>query len=146
MKRVVIGIGVAALAAGSGCKSESTSAAKNDTPAAVTAQIDRGAQVYGMNCAKCHGDAGEGAKAPPLVGKNALPLKREGAKKRTGEFHTAMDVAAFVTKNMPPDEEKRKAIPESDYWAVLAFDLNANGVKLTEPVTPQNASKIVLHP
>jgi hypothetical protein len=34
---------------------------------------------------------------------------------------------------------------ERDYWAVLAFALNANGVKLTEPVSPSNASSIKLH-
>lgn len=62
------------------------------------------------------------------------------------EFRTAMDVARFVTSNMPPNESMRARMTERDYWAVLAFDLKANGVSQTQPVGPQNASAIVLHP
>lgn len=110
-------------------------------------QISRGAAVFAGNCASCHGNSGQGTdKAPALVGAGALPLyPRPDAMYRTTDFHTAMDIAAFVTKNMPPKESLRKAIPESDYWAVLAFALSANGVKLTEPVGPNNATGIVIH-
>src|SRR5256885_1466858 len=60
-------------------------------------QADRGAKLFAKNCAKCHGDAGQGSKkAPPVVGKEALPLDpAKTAKKRTTKFHTAMDVAFF---------------------------------------------------
>jgi hypothetical protein len=37
-------------------------------------------------------------------------------------------------------------LSEPDYWAVLAFALQANGVELTEPVGPGNAGAIILHP
>jgi hypothetical protein len=37
-------------------------------------------------------------------------------------------------------------LKESDYWAVLAFALDANGVELSEPVGPGNAGSIALHP
>jgi cytochrome c len=143
--RVVMGVGAAALAA-AGCKSEQASTMK-DQPAftSASAQIDHGGKMFATHCAKCHGASGEGGKGPPLVGKDALPLRREGAKVRTGEFRTAMDIAAFVTKNMPPSEEARAKLTERDYWAILAFDLNANGVKLTEPVGPHNASGIKIH-
>ena len=149
-KRVIMGLGVGVAAVASawvmGCKTDHAAATKND-PAFTTAQaqIDHGAKVFGNNCAKCHGASGEGGKAPALVGKDALPLTRPGAKRRTGEFRTAMDIAAFVTKNMPPSEEARAKLTERDYWSVLAFALNANGVKLTEPVGPQNASAIKIH-
>jgi mono/diheme cytochrome c family protein len=113
----------------------------------VKAQADRGAVVYAANCARCHGDHGEGKKGPPLVGPSALPLNpRPDQKLRTGQFHNALDVAKFVTTNMPPDEDDRKKITESDYWAVLGFDLGANKVALKEPVGPGNAASIVLHP
>jgi S-disulfanyl-L-cysteine oxidoreductase SoxD len=113
----------------------------------VKSQIARGAVVFGDNCATCHGDKGQGKKAPPLVGPGALPLNpRPDQKLRTMQFRTAMDVAKFVTTNMPPDADDRRKIPESDYWAVLAFDLDANGVKLKDPVSPANAGSIVLHP
>jgi mono/diheme cytochrome c family protein len=113
----------------------------------VKAQVERGGVVFGANCASCHGDHGQGKKGPPLVGSGALPLNpRPDQKLRTMPFHNALDVAKFVTTNMPPDADDRKKIPESDYWAVLAFDLDANGVKLKEPVGPGNAASIVLHP
>jgi mono/diheme cytochrome c family protein len=116
-------------------------------PHTVTSQVQLGKEVFAANCARCHGDAGEGKKGPPLVGPNALPLDpRPDQKVRKQPFHTALDVAQFVTHNMPPDADDRKKLRESDYWAVLAFDLNANGVALKEPVGLGNASSIVLHP
>jgi len=153
MRQIVMGLGLGALVFGlASCKSEHAAAAK-DEPAftSAKAQIDHGATVFANNCAKCHGSSGEGGttpnggKAPPLVGTDALPLKRPDAKFRTGEFRTAMDIAAFVTKNMPPSAEARAKLTEKDYWAVLAFDLNANGVKLSEPAGPHNAAGIKIH-
>src|SRR5881394_3415011 len=76
------------------------------TPAAadpVAAQIEEGKGLYVANCAKCHGDAGQGTKeAPAVVGKDAFPLKAPDGRKRDAEFHTAADVFAWTTKNMPP--------------------------------------------
>ncbi len=113
----------------------------------AAAQVRRGGEVYGANCAGCHGDSGQGTRrGPRLVGEGALPLYREQAKARTGAFHNAMDIALFATQNMPPDEEDRAEMAEADYWAVLAFALSANGVSLAEPVSPENAASIVLHP
>ena len=59
---------------------------------------------------------------------------------------TAMDVAQFVTKNMPPDEADREEMNTTEYWSVLAFALSANGVALEQPVSASNAPTIVLHP
>jgi cytochrome c len=117
-------------------------------PTPVEAQLKSGGAVYGANCAKCHGNAGQGTKkAPAIVGPGALPkLPRLDQKVRRNEFRTAMDVATFVTANMPPDEELRAKMQEQQYWDVLAFALNANGVKLQEPVGPHNAAGILLHP
>ena len=36
--------------------------------------------------------------------------------------------------------------PIDQYWAILAFDLQANGVKLTQLASPGNAASIVIHP
>jgi cytochrome c len=116
-------------------------------PTTAAAQIDRGAKVFAKNCARCHGDAGQGSrKAPPLVGKDALPLAPREGQDRKALFHTALDVARFATHEMPPDEEARARMTETDYWAVLAFALSANGVKSSEVVGPNNAGSIVLHP
>jgi cytochrome c len=111
------------------------------------AQIDEGKKLYGKHCAKCHGDNGQGGKkAPPVVGKDALPLDPPAnAKLRTDKFHTAADVGTFVAKNMPL--KKGGSLKEDEYWAILAFDLSANGVAAAagQKIGPDTAAKIVLH-
>ena len=110
------------------------------------AQVQQGQKLYGKYCAGCHGDAGEGSKkAPPVVGKAALPLDPPaGAKVRKTRFHTAADVANFVVKSMPA--KKPGSLKADEYWAILAFDLKANGVDVKEKVDPASAAKVVLHP
>jgi hypothetical protein len=95
---------------------------------------------------KLRGGSGEGAKAPRVVGldKGALPLDPPAtAKFRKAQFKTAADVATFVVKNMPPGGGS--SLEESDYWAILAFDLHANGVDLPKKVDGSNASEVVIH-
>lgn len=117
------------------------------SPRTADQQIARGGQLFVANCAKCHGDSGQGSEdAPPLVGQGALPLDPRPEQKRAVKFHTAQDVAQFVTTQMPPKESARAKITPDDYWAILAFALNANGVALKEPAGPGNAASIVLHP
>ncbi|MEJ7596604.1 MAG: c-type cytochrome [Kofleriaceae bacterium] len=112
---------------------------------ALAAQIERGGKLFGANCAKCHGDAGQGtAKGPPVVGKEAFPLKpREGAK-RDVEFRTAADVFTWTTVHMPGDAPG--TLETDEYLAIFAFDLTANGVKLSAPLDGPAAAAIVLHP
>ena len=124
-----------------------TSFARAQDPAAAAAeQAARGGKLYGQHCAKCHGDAGQGTKkGPPVVGKDALPLDpRPTQKLRKTQFRTAGDVADFVVKNMPGD--KPGSLKADEYFAILAFDLKANGVALTRPVDGPVAAGIVLHP
>ena len=132
------------------CYACSSSPKPAQSPAAANSaasQIEAGKAVYVEHCAACHGDAGQGSKkAPPLVGSNALPLDPRPGQKRAAQFHTAMDIALFATKNMPPDESDRAEMSTPEYWDVLAFALSANGVKLQQPVGPDNAAAIVLHP
>ena len=140
---------VVTLLVSAACKDTDSKPAKtaSTAPASVTAQVEHGATVYAANCAECHGKSGEGKKGPRLVGSGAFPLNpRPDQKVRKIAFHTAADVATFVTQNMPPSADARADIEESDYWAVLAFALSANGVKLQAPVGPGNAKSIVLHP
>ncbi len=119
----------------------------SNEPMTFAAQVAAGQKLYGEQCASCHGSSGEGAKAPRVVGmdKGALPLAPPpSAKARKGEFRTAADVAGFVVKTMPP--KAPGSLPESDYWAILAFDLHANGVDLPKKLDASNASEVVLHP
>jgi S-disulfanyl-L-cysteine oxidoreductase SoxD len=101
-------------------------------PADFGEQVARGEKVYGVQCAGCHGDAGQGKPGggPPVVGleKGALPLKPPSGSKRTTEFKTVADIADYVVKTMPPNAPG--SLSAEDYYAVLAFDLKANGIDL----------------
>jgi len=101
-------------------------------PATFAEQVTLGRTLYAENCAKCHGDNGEGTKgAPAVVGldKGALPLDPpESRQYRKSKFETVADVADFVVKNMPPN--KAGTLTAEQYYAILAFDLKANGIEL----------------
>jgi cytochrome c len=141
---IAISAGFAALAIAS--IAHHAQAAEQANPQGA-AQADRGAKLFGQYCAKCHGDSGQGSKrAPPVVGKEALPLDPpKTAKHRTERFHTAMDVASFVVKNMPAN--KPGSLKPEEYFDILAFDLKANGVNVSDKtIDAETAKKIVLHP
>ena len=109
-------------------------------------QADDGGKLFGKYCSKCHGDAGQGTKkGPAVVGKTALPLDPPtGAKVRKTQFKTAQDVAAFVAANMPAN--KPGSLTVDQYYAILAFDLKANGVDVSkEKIDPTTAAAIKLH-
>jgi cytochrome c len=109
-------------------------------------QVTQGGKLFAKHCAKCHGKAGEGTKkAPPVVGKEALPLDPPpGAKVRKTQFHTAQDVAEFAATKMPAN--KPGSLTPDEYYAILAFDLKANGVDVTgKKIDPKTAAEIKLH-
>jgi mono/diheme cytochrome c family protein len=125
-----------------------TATADDKKPSPVDAQIAEGKKLYLAKCASCHGNAGEGKKdAPPVVGKDAFPLDPRPKAKRDVKFHTAADVFAWATKNMPPKKAGKPAevLTTAQYLAIFAFDLTANGIKLDKPLDGAAAAKIVLH-
>lgn len=100
-------------------------------PQNFAAQVATGQKLYGEKCAKCHGDSGEGKKGPAVVGlaKGALPLDPPPtAKVRKKQFKTVADIADFVVTSMPPDAAG--SLSADEYYAILAFDLKANGIDL----------------
>jgi cytochrome c len=114
--------------------------------AADEAQAARGAKLFAKQCAQCHGNAGQGTKkAPPVVGSAALPLDPPAnAKVRKTQFHTAADVAQFVATKMPAP--KPGSLTADEYYAILAFDLKANGVDVSkQKIDPSTAAEIKLH-
>jgi mono/diheme cytochrome c family protein len=124
-----------------------TTAAASSGATDGKAQATRGGQLYGQHCASCHGAGGEGNdKAPPVVGKAALPLDPPAtAKYRKTQFHTARDVYDFTKANMPA--KAPGSLAEDEYLSIVAFDLQANGVDLTgKTITPDSLIGIVLHP
>ena len=127
------------------CSKNEPAPAAPAEPATATAQIERGKQLYGERCAKCHGDGGQGTdKGPPVVGKDAFPQQPRQGAKRNVEFRTAADVFAWATQHMPGDAPGTMSTDE--YLAIFAFDLTANGVKLDKPLDGPAAQAIVLHP
>lgn len=119
-------------------------AAPESTPAPTfAAQVALGGELYGQRCASCHGASGEGGeRAPRVVGiaEGALPLAPRPGSHRTAEFHTVADVASFAVATMPPSAPG--SLSADEYWAILAFDLHANGIDLDEPLTPELAQTL----
>lgn len=115
-------------------------------PTPFMLQAARGAELFGVHCAHCHGSAGQGTEdAPRLVGldEGALPLEpRPEAEFRTTRFETVGDIAAFASVNMPADNPGSLEIDE--YFAILAFALSANGIVLEDELTPEVADTLVI--
>lgn len=103
-------------------------------PATFAEQVALGQQLYGTNCAVCHGDKGQGTgDAPRLVGidEGALPLKAPDSRMlRHEDFVTVGDVASFVVMNMPPN--KAGSLSNDQYLSIVAFAIDANGVMLDQ--------------
>ena len=123
--------------------SSSSPAAK--PPATFAAQVAHGRTLYAENCAKCHGDSGEGTDdAPRIVGlkQGALPLDPPASRKfRKSRFVTVADVAEFAMEYMPP--KQAGTLTNEEYLAVIAFDLKANGIDLgQEPLTMAKAKTL----
>jgi len=143
-------LGAAAFSVLGSCASNPPPAAASGAAAAAPTsfadQVAQGQTLYGANCAKCHGDAGQGTdKGPKVVGikDGALPLDPPAERKyRKSKFVTVADVAEFTVANMPPG--KAGSLTADQYWAILAFDLHANGIDLPAPLTPDQAKTLTI--
>jgi polar amino acid transport system substrate-binding protein len=79
-------------------------------------QVAIGKAVFLAECAKCHGEKGEGKTGRQLVAPWD-PL---------AGYRTADNLFAYMSRAMPFDDPG--SLREQDYWDVIAFLLNANGV------------------
>lgn len=117
-----------------------------EAPQTFEEQAARGAVHFGRYCARCHGDSGQGTdRAPRLVGleEGALPLDPPATRKvRKEQFVTVADVANFAVANMPPDDPG--SLSTEQYLAVLAFDLQANGITLEQPLDLELAETLTI--
>jgi cytochrome c len=133
------------IAGGAGCATTSSAPTATPAPTSFADQVALGATLYSQDCASCHGDAGQGDKAPRVVGlkDGALPLDPPADRKfRKSQFVTVADVATFTVANMPP--KKGGSLTGDQYWAILAFDLHANGVDLPAALTPAVAATLTI--
>jgi len=145
--RAVLGC-LAAVAALSACsddgdkeKDESASSGAE----AFETQAERGQGLYGQHCASCHGASGQGGdEAPPVVGLDdgALPRQPRAGAVRDTEFVTVADVAEFVVENMPPSDPG--GLSTEEYLAILAFDLQANGITLEQELDLELAASLTI--
>ena len=115
-------------------------------PTTFAEQVAVGQKLFADNCASCHGAGGEGdGQVPRVVGldKGALPLDAAPGSSRKVQFHNAADVGGWAAKNMPPNQTG--SLKDWQYWAIIAFDLKANGVTLDKKVDASSAKDVVLH-
>ena len=134
-----------AMTVGACATTSSTPAPSAAAPTSFAAQVAAGETLYAQSCASCHGDSGQGGKAPRLVGlkEGALPLDPPADRQyRKGQFVTVADVATFAVANMPP--KKAGTLTGDQYWAIVAFDLHANGIDLPAPITPAVAATLTI--
>ncbi len=116
-------------------------------------QARSGENIYKHQCARCHGDRGEGKddsfrglRAPELIGPSALPCKpRPFQKIRQHDFRTVKDVYDYVSALMPADQPA--SLESAQYWSVLAYTLQANG-KTADGVRldATSSAQMILHP
>ncbi|HEV2198838.1 MAG TPA: cytochrome c [Bryobacteraceae bacterium] len=88
--------------------------------------VAAGREVFAARCAKCHGEKGEGAVGPTLVGgqgtlDSAKPLKTVGS-----FWPYATTLWDYINRAMPFDQPGLLKPPE--VYAVVAFILNLNGI------------------
>src|SRR5687767_4794044 len=98
---------------------------------AAEQQIVKGQNVYQEHCARCHGDQGEGKRGPILIG------PRHGMR----GYGTAQGLYTYTSQIMPFDAAG--SLSSEEYWAVLAYLLDANGVALPQTaLSTANAEQI----
>jgi cytochrome c len=112
----------------------------------TAAQVDKGREVFRLQCARCHGPDGQGIMdvyrgmtAPPLIGPTAFPLNpRPYQKMRHFQFRTVRDIYEFASAVMPADQPA--SLTAEDYWNAIAYLLNANGTPVNGQLLNEDAA------
>src|SRR5215469_658608 len=94
--------------------------------------VAQGREVFATRCSRCHGEKGEGAVGPTLVGGHgtlttAKPLKTVGS-----YWPYATTVWDYINRAMPFDQPGLLKPPE--VYAVVAYVLNLNGIIANDQV------------
>lgn len=152
----LIGIGCAAIQTG----------ASVDELSKARGQSSQGANVYASECAKCHGDRGQGmGDVPDVMGPGALPenprnsasasssamgdpqlLQLQAQARPAGAawrdpFRTAQDLFNFLSTHMP--KGRVGEVKPADLWAVTSYMLAVQGAQMPPSgAGPANANSI----
>jgi cytochrome c5 len=139
--------------------------ASDASVAAARQKNPQGADVWGRECANCHGQRGEGLSAAPnTMGAGALPTYARAASttgdaslqavsqsqnqqppgyQSRGPLRTAEDLYAYVSHAMPKPQARAGSLKPDEYWAVVNFMLVAHGAVVpAEGVTEANAKSV----
>ena len=148
-----------------GCASVQTGATVEDLSRAQ-GPAAAGATVFNNQCAKCHGQRGEGlGGASAILGPGALPefprstggagdpnvvdpqlIQIQAQARPAGAawrdpFRNAMDLYNFTTKHLP--KSQAQSLKDADYWAVVNFMLAVQGATLPpRGIDASNAASI----
>jgi mono/diheme cytochrome c family protein len=89
--------------------------------------VAHGADVYAQRCAACHGKTGkEGGVGPVLVSSSPAPYKTGDVATVGNYWPFATTIFDYVRRAMPFDVPD--SLSDSDYYAVVAYLLNANQI------------------
>jgi mono/diheme cytochrome c family protein len=161
----LVGAGLLLGSIGIGC-AVTQMGATPDELARAQGQAGQGATVFASECAKCHGQRGEGmGGVPAILGPGALPeyprsavasndpalsdpqlLQIQAQSRPAGAawrdpFRSAQDLYTFLSTHMPKGHAGE--LKPADYWAVASFMLAAQGAGLPAAgVGPANANSI----
>jgi hypothetical protein len=85
-------------------------------PPAAAGSADAGREVFAQECARCHGDAGQGMDdAPPLIGRgSAVPS------------FSPQQLDEYVRRSMPYDHPG--SLPEDKYTTIIDYLRKANNL------------------
>jgi hypothetical protein len=145
--RMLVNCTLAALSA-SACAATKLGATDADF-AKARAATNTGADVFSQECARCHGEHGEGlAGASPILGPGALPefprdssgpsstiqdpqqiqiqiQSRPAGAPWRDPFRNVQDLYDFTSGHMP--KSRAAVLKPDDYWAVMTFIVAAQG-------------------
>jgi mono/diheme cytochrome c family protein len=95
-------------------------------------QVAAGQDVYAAECAKCHGEQGEGGTGPVLI----------GGTRRIASYGDTDRLYDYVSRTMPFDDAG--SLSEQEYWDSIAYLLEANELLPAETVLGPDSEAITL--
>ena len=104
----------------------------NGTAQSQDEQVAAGRDVYVDECAKCHGEQGEGGIGPVLIGGSRLIASY-------GDTDRLYD---YVSRTMPFDDAG--SLSEQQYWDSIAYLLDANELLPVDVVLGPDSETITL--
>ena len=101
-------------------------------PETQAEQVAAGDDVYAAECAKCHGDRGQGGTGPVVI----------GGSRRIASYETTERLYDYVSRTMPFDAPG--SLAEQQYWDVVAYLLDENELLPADTVLGPESEPIEL--